>query len=116
MNEKETDEALAKKYISKIATAKQRKIEFLLSFSQYKRLMTREKCGYCGVTMRSSTEGKQGFYTRTIDRIDSSLGYVKGNVITVCFGANQLKSIWENPNTPLTKKMVSDIIRKSSNR
>lgn len=42
--------------------------------------------------------GKQALTTDiTIDRIDNTKGYVKGNVMAISNRANNLKSIFENP-------------------
>lgn len=92
-----TDQEIARKYLDKIHNAKQRNIEFNLSLTAFKNLMRAKKCRYTKMVL---TEGKDGALIvsdRTIDRKDSSKGYIKGNCVAVCHGANQFKSIFENP-------------------
>ena len=60
--------------------SKKRGYNFSLSFEQFKELIE-GNCVYCG---NGNNNG--------IDRIDSSKGYVEGNVVTCCFNCNRAKS------------------------
>lgn len=96
---------LARRYISKTEWAKERNLEFLISFSDFKRLMLRKKCAYTGIELTFKVPGSTSRATdKEIDRIDNTLGYVKGNVITVSHCANKLKSRFENPVSKLSFK------------
>ena len=104
---------LARKYISKANSARSRGIEFELSFSEYKKLIATKRCKYSNRVLQEGIAGiPTSFDTRTIDRIDSSKGYVTGNVVAACSGVNSLKGIWENPNNPLDINMVQKILDK----
>jgi hypothetical protein len=71
-----TDLVVAKKLIHLAQSAKDRNLEFNLSFKTVKRLMSVKKCYYTSVEFE-----EQGANCRTIDRIDASLGYIEGNVV-----------------------------------
>lgn len=107
------DVTLAKKYVGKSGNAKQRDIEFTLTFSEFKALFRRKTCYYTGIPMRDTESYQQPKPdTRTIDRIDSSLGYVAGNVVPCCYAVNQLKSVWESPTNPLTLGHIKLMMKK----
>ena len=103
---KRSDLSIAKAYLEKAQSSKDRELDFTLSFSQYKRLVTRKKCQITNILFNKSSQG----YNPTLDRLDNSLGYIPGNVITVCHFVNQVKSIWENPNNPLTIELVKMVV------
>ena len=90
-NIQNSDALLAKKYLNKINDANGRGIEFTLSFADFKKLFSRRVCTYTGVRFDDSEH-----YSPTIDRIDNSLGYVKGNVQLVSNAANRFKNYWES--------------------
>jgi hypothetical protein len=97
------------KYINKVDSSRKRGIEFALTFSEYRRLLSRKRCAYTGITL--SFHRGQSAPTNadlTIERIDNEKGYVKGNVIVVCSAANSVKGVLEDPNTFLS---VKDAIR-----
>jgi len=85
-------------YQNKVQSCKDRGIEFKLNLVSVRNLLSAKKCGYTGLDL---TRGKKGLGMLstdvTIDRIDNSIGYVKGNVIAVSNVANNFKSIFENP-------------------
>lgn len=59
------------------------------------RHMVNDNCHYCGCPPSSiiSKKGLNGSYTYNgIDRLDSNLGYFRGNVVTCCKTCNFLKS------------------------
>lgn len=74
------------KFRSIYSSAKDRGIEFDLSFRTVKRLLTQPNCFYTGKPFKPS--GKDG---RTFDRIDASKGYVEGNVVACCQDINHKK-------------------------
>ena len=102
------DYDIAQRYVSKANHARQNGIEFSLSFTSFKNMMKSKRCKYTGIELTDS--GKQLITDRTIDRIDSNKGYVKGNVVCICRAANQFKSLFENPQYPITLKLARKII------
>lgn len=62
------------------ASAKQRKIDFLLEEKEFYQLI-QSKCYYCGCKERIG-----------IDRIDSSLSYSSANVLPCCYRCNVAKN------------------------
>lgn len=91
------DLSVARKYISKQANAEARGVEFTLTLQSMANLMKAKKCFYTGITLTEPRPNAQLRGTdRTIDRIDGSKGYVKGNVVACCYAANNLKAMCEN--------------------
>lgn len=82
----------------KAENAKKRGIEFDLSFQSMKNLMGAQRCYYTGIklTKSSGKESELRLSDFTIDRIDGSKGYVKGNVVACCHAANQMKNQFES--------------------
>jgi hypothetical protein len=64
-----------------------RKLEFNLSFESVKTLLRFSTCYYTG--RKFDVEGP---YSRSIDRIDSSKGYIEGNVVSCTIDINGKKS------------------------
>jgi len=83
------------KYKNKVQNAKERGIEFSLSLTSFINLMKAKKCQYSGVFLTEPDSGSPSPTDRTIDRIDPSKGYIKGNVVVCCHAANQLKAFCE---------------------
>lgn len=104
----EFDSLVANKYRGKIDNALNRGIEFGLSIVEFRQLLTRKKCAYTGINLTLHKNGNPDKTDLTIERIDDSKGYVKGNCIAVCYAANNIKSVFEDPNTLLG---VDDAIR-----
>lgn len=65
--------------------AKRRKLEVTITLEQYKILVT-NPCFYCGGTLPLGGGG--------LDRIDSKIGYVQGNVRPCCTQCNIAKSFY----------------------
>ena len=85
------DDLVVEKYIRLKESAKRRGKDFNLSLGDVRRLITRKRCAYTGVTM---TDYRNGEGTQiTIDRFDPNLGYVKGNVYAVSAAANHAKNV-----------------------
>jgi hypothetical protein len=104
----EFETLVARKYRDKVSSCNNRNIQFSLSISQFRQLLMRKTCAYTGTPLTIHTQGNPGNTDLSIERIDNSKGYVKGNVIAVCYSANNIKSVFEDPNTFLS---VNDAIR-----
>lgn len=83
------DIKIAKAYLSKANSSKDRGIEFNLSFVSFKNMLKAKKCYFTGLTLTADTF--------TIDRIDSNKPYEAGNVAACHTTFNSLKSMIENP-------------------
>lgn len=91
-----TDITVAEHYISKMKNAKKRKIEFTLSLSDMRKLLSRKTCYYTGI--KFSDEPK---YYKTLDRIDASKGYTAENTVACCHIINKIKNdLFENEASP----------------
>lgn len=87
---------VARKMEGKANNARQRGIEFNLSFTAMRNLLMAKKCYYTGIPL---TRPKAGCDLKasdlTIDRIDNTKGYVHGNVVACCHAANNMKAMAE---------------------
>lgn len=86
------DVQLARKYLNKVQNAQQRGIPFKLTFTAYKNLMRAKKCFYTGVEL---TDNEGAADQKTIDRVNATRGYERGNVVACCHAFNQLKGKME---------------------
>ena len=68
-------------------SAEDRKLEFNLSFETVKNLLLEPTCFYTGKVFEET-----GIFSRSFDRIDSSLGYIEGNVVACTVDINTKKS------------------------
>jgi hypothetical protein len=82
-----SDIEVAKKMIKINQSAIDRKLEFNLSFETVKKLLSYSSCYYTG---RSFDE--DGPFSRSFDRVDSSKGYIEGNVVSCTVDINGKKS------------------------
>lgn len=82
-----SDIEVAKKMIKINQSAIDRKLEFNLSFETVKKLLSYNSCYYTG---RSFDE--DGQFSRSFDRVDSSKGYIEGNVVSCTVDINGKKS------------------------
>jgi hypothetical protein len=97
MTENEFDLYCAKHLVWKAENAKKRNIEFDLSSTSMKSLLSAKRGYYTGIPLtKSSGNGEMRLSDLTIDRIDGTKGYVKGNVVACCNAANQMKSQLES--------------------
>jgi len=82
---------LANKYVSKRRSAHTRGLDFDLSLTDFIALFNRKLCPYTGdrLTYSRSEHSKDA----TLDRIDNTKGYIKGNVILCTLKANAAKGV-----------------------
>lgn len=105
------DVRIAQLYAAKSDQAKKGNITFTLPFISFRNMMRAKRCFYTGIDLTDSRPGMALRATdRTIDRIDCTKGYVKGNVVACCHAANNLKSVWENSNSLLSFEDVKAMI------
>lgn len=83
-----TDLEVAKKLLKIQQSAQNRDIDFDLSFSEVKRLLSVKKCFYSGKELDNDEKSEN---QRTFDRIDNTKGYVNGNVVACTKKINHLK-------------------------
>ena len=81
------DLEVAKKLIKIHQSAVDRKLDFNLSFDTVRRLMGYRTCYYTGREFES-----EGPYSMSFDRVDSSKGYIEGNVVACTVDINGKKS------------------------
>ena len=82
-----SDVEVTKKLLNIYQSAADRKLEFNLSFESVKTLLKFQTCYYTGRKFDN-----EGPYARSIDRIDSSKGYIEGNVVSCTVDINGKKS------------------------
>jgi hypothetical protein len=89
MNKKQevSDLEVARKMIKIYQSAADRKLDFDLSLETVRKLLTYKTCYY---TNREFDE--EGAFSRSFDRVDSSRGYVEGNVVSCTVDINGKKS------------------------
>jgi hypothetical protein len=86
-----TDLDAAKKLVQLQQSASHRNLPFNLTFRTVKRLLTQKKCYYTGVEFEPN-----GNLSRSIDRVDTNLGYVEGNVVACTVDINGKKANLSN--------------------
>jgi hypothetical protein len=72
-------------------SAKKRDIEFNLSLNDLNDLGFPLTCPILGIVLQHNT-GSPKDNSYSIDRIDSSKGYVPGNIVVISFRANRIKN------------------------
>jgi hypothetical protein len=82
-----SDLEVAKKMLKIFQSAADRKLEFSLSFESVKKLLSYQTCYYTNKKFE-----EEGSMARSFDRIDSSKGYVEGNVVACTVDINGKKS------------------------
>lgn len=107
---------VARKLNSKAKNAQDRGIDFTLTFQAMKNLLSSSKCYYTGVSLtKGFSEGTPKASDLTIDRIDCSRGYEKGNVVACCHAFNQMKSYVEKSGLQgikVTEKAFSKLVKR----
>lgn len=82
-----TDLEVANKLIKLYQSSKDRNIEFDLTLRKVRQLLQAKTCYYTGVPFEEN-----GPLSRSIDRVDSSLGYVDDNVVACTVDINGKKA------------------------
>ena len=85
------DIEVAKKMLKINQSASDRGLEYNLSFSTVKRLMSYKRCYYTNKEFK-----EDGPLSRSFDRVDSSKGYIEGNVVACTVDINGKKSNLSN--------------------
>ena len=106
------DLQIARKYLNKASNARQAGHAFNLSFTSFKNMMKAKRCYYLGIELTDSFTCEIGPTDRTIDRIDSSKGYVSGNVVACSHMANQIKGTIECGTNGWSIETVKKIVSK----
>lgn len=86
-NNHPNDLEVAKKLIKIHQSAVDRKLDFNLTFDTVRRLMGYKTCYYTGREFEND-----GPYSMSFDRVDSSKGYIEGNVVACTVDINGKKS------------------------
>jgi hypothetical protein len=82
-----TDLEVANKLIKLYQSSKDRKIDFDLTLKKVRQLLQVKTCYYTGVPFE-----EDGPLSRSVDRVDSSLGYVDDNVVACTVDINGKKA------------------------
>ena len=89
-----------RKYDKKRSQARERRIEFNLSFDEFESVRSGNICSYC---KRKITTHK------TIDRVDAMQGYHLGNVVLACQLCNSRKSTFSKKDIPFLKAILLEL-------
>ena len=81
------DYIICKKLIQLRQSAQSRGLEFNLTFKTVKKLLSTKRCFYTNVVMTEDS----GMNSRSIDRVDSTKGYIEGNVVSCTVDINSKK-------------------------
>jgi len=108
------DLEVAKRYVNKAHSSTDRGLEFSLTFTGYKNLMKAKKCYFTGIALTTKPRSLKGIRQtdRTLDRLDSKIGYVKGNVVACCHAVNKFKSYWESDSNIITEEIARKVLTK----
>lgn len=94
MSDPQFDLYVADKLRRKADNARERGIAFEMTFQSMKNILSAKRCFYTGLPLTRTRHSSFPIRASdlTIDRIDASKGYVKGNVVACSHAANQLKA------------------------
>ena len=78
--------------------AKRRRLEFTITPDYIQSLFDKQqgRCALSGLPLKLKTRYKDSEYTASLDRIDSSIGYIPGNVQWVHKHINKMKMEFDN--------------------
>lgn len=105
-----SDLELARKFLAKADNARCRGIPFTLTLTGFRNLMRAKRCYYTGLELVDAKE--QVPLQRTIDRIDHTKPYEKGNVVACSHAFNQLKNELEKTQAiaePMFQKAIAKV-------
>lgn len=106
-----TNKELRNKYKCKKQNAKQRGLEFSLSFESFCLLLNETHCFYTGEKMScEAIHIKQQPNSLTIDRVNNFIGYVDGNCVACTHAVNSFKSMIEINRSLLSHPYYQPII------
>lgn len=95
---------VAKRYASKYNNAVKRGLEFDISLQTVRNLLKAKKCFFTGLPLTDNN--------RTIDRVDSDKGYIKGNVVACHKQVNLFKETIESEKFDIGFKEVYRMMTK----
>lgn len=72
-------------------SAKKRGQDVELTLAEVEELLAPMRCSVTGLPLRWDTSVAHDLYAPSLDRIENSNGYVKGNVQLVCWGINRAR-------------------------
>lgn len=87
------DQFLCTYYTNKLSSAATKNLDFSLSLAEMRKLLLTKRCPITGVELTHGMAGTNlpRSTDLTIDRLDNSKGYIKGNVMAMSYAANQVK-------------------------
>ncbi|MDX9668662.1 hypothetical protein [Pseudomonas sp. P8_250] len=103
-------------YKNKAQSATDRGMDWQLSLVSFRNLLRTKTCPYTGVALTVPKLSQPRHSDLTIDRIDSSKGYIPGNVMAISRAANNFKSIFENPQYPLDMQTATIALARMNKR
>ncbi len=78
---------LKAEYRRQVKNALKRELDFTLTFEEVEAFFS-GNCNYCGA---APAPDHRNLVRNGMDRLDSSKGYIKDNVVSCCFGCNHVK-------------------------
>ena len=105
-NQDLTDYDIAKCFCNKVKSSQDRGIDFELTLLGFSNLMKAKTCYYTGLPLEATT--------RSVDRVDDSKGYIKGNVVACHTAINQMKSILEREMKGRSRELLRKALLKWS--
>lgn len=103
--------SLRKRYSRYARRAKNANMDFDISKSEFDEI-TSQPCAYCG--KYSATY--QGVGINGIDRVDSNLGYTKGNIVPCCTICNRMKLDYKKEEWINQMKLILNHLEESNER
>ena len=98
-------------YVRKAHGAFDRKIEFSLSFTEYKKLMTKKTCFYTGYAFSAHSERNDR--VATLDRINPDIGYTTENTVVCLKVVNAIKNtLFESGEYKVEIELVQKLVSK----
>lgn len=91
------DIRILKKFTNKIQHCKEKNRRFNLTFQSFKNMFKAKKCYFTGMPIGGDNQS-----AFTVDRVDNSKGYEKGNVVACSREFNSLKGELEGTRNRLT--------------